>query len=588
MDFKSGKKSIAGLFSCKKQFVIPRFQREYTWSKIELNEFLDDILTRITINDEGTLDTSEYFWGSLLLVGDLDDQKKLEVDVVDGQQRITTMTIFLSVIAKMFAKEKKKGLSDALWEYVIGKDTNTQEFAILKNETPKPFFQFIIQKLVEEKIEPKNTEEEKILAANKFFKKHLSKTGIKNRLIKLNKLDVSEQNYVEILKVVRDQLLRSFVICISTTDEKYANMIFEILNAKGKELASVDLIKNAIFEQLDDKVPADTAKELWLSIRNNLCSRQQRIEFATFYRHFWIAYYGKVPDSKLYSEFQKKIKKDDDSYLRFLKEMDDASELYSSLLKPSLETDFENKKEYNFFITEMFAINNIFGIVQIRPVALSLLYLHKHKTFLTYKTFKNVCKGLSAFHLLYNAIASRRTSSLETPLNTFAHSLHDSQNADDVYEARKILKESLMELIPNEEEFVTNFAELKYSKENIPTNVLSKYILNKWEALISNSDVFESESSIEHILDENYNDEITKNIGNLLLLEQRINSDIPAGLTFAFKKEYYSQSKYNMAAEFIRENENTGDWDHEKIGMRSRLFATNFYRKLVELVSSIA
>lgn len=64
MDFKSGKKSISGLFTCKKQFVIPRFQREYTWGKIELSEFLDDILIRIGTNDEGVLQTSEYFWGS--------------------------------------------------------------------------------------------------------------------------------------------------------------------------------------------------------------------------------------------------------------------------------------------------------------------------------------------------------------------------------------------------------------------------------------------------------------------------------------------------------------------------------------------
>lgn len=588
MDFKSGKRSIAGLFSCKKQFVIPRFQREYTWSKIELNEFLDDILTRITINSDGTLDTSEYFWGSLLLVGDLDDQKKLEVDVVDGQQRITTMTIFLSVIAKLFDKQKETGLSNALWEYIIGKDTNTKEFAILKNETPKPFFQFIIQKLVEEKIEPKNTEEEKILAANKFFKQHLSKTGIKKRLTRLNKTDIAEQNYVEILKVVRDQLLRSFVICISTTDEKYANMIFEILNAKGKELASVDLIKNAIFEQLDDKVPADTAKELWLSIRNNLCGRQQRIEFATFYRHFWIAYYGKVPDSRLYSEFQKKIKKDDDAYLRFLKEMDDASVLYSSLLKPSLENDFDNKKEYNFFVTEMHAINNVFGIVQIRPVALALLYLHKHKTFLTYKAFRNICRGLSAFHLMYNAIASRRTSSLETPLNTFAHSLHDAKDSDDVYKARATLKDSLLELIPTEEEFLLNFVELKYSKENIPTNMLSKYILNKWEAIISDSDVFESEASIEHIIDENNDDETTKNIGNLLLLEQKINSGIPSGISLSSKKNYYINSKYKMVENFINEYSNDEEWTCEKTDERSKALATNLYNKLVELVNAIA
>ena len=380
MDFKSGKRTIGGLFSCKKQFVIPRFQREYTWGKIELNEFLDDILSRIKINDDGHLDTSEYFWGSLLLVGDLDDQKELGVNVVDGQQRITTMTIFLSVISKLFAKQKETGLSNALWEYVIGKDANTETYAVLKNETPKPFFQFIIQKLVEDKIEPKNTEEERILFANKFFKNNLSKTGIRKRLLRLDKKEVSERNYVDILKIVRDQLLRSFVICISTTDDEYANMIFEILNAKGKELASVDLIKNAIFEKLDSEVPADTAKELWLSIRNNLCGRNQRIEFATFYRHFWISHYGKVQDNKLYGDFLKKIPKNEESYLRFLHEMETASELYSIVLKPSLDMDFSNKKEYNFLITELNAINNTFGIVQVRPVILSLLYLEKYKS----------------------------------------------------------------------------------------------------------------------------------------------------------------------------------------------------------------
>lgn len=252
MDFKSSKKSIGGLFSCKKQFVIPRFQREYSWGKIELNEFLDDILTRIIINEDGKLDTSEYFWGSLLLVGDLDDQKILGVDVVDGQQRITTMTIFLSVITKLFIKKKEQGLADGLWEYVIGKDANTDIFAVLKNETPKPFFQFIIQQLEEEKMEPKNAEEEKILTANKFFKQNLSKTGLTKKLERLNKSELAKFDYVDLLKIIRDQLLRSYVICISTTDNEYANMIFEILNAKGKELASVDLIKNTIFEKLDD------------------------------------------------------------------------------------------------------------------------------------------------------------------------------------------------------------------------------------------------------------------------------------------------------------------------------------------------
>lgn len=586
MDFKSGKKSISGLFSCKKQFIIPRFQREYTWDKVELNEFIDDILSRIYVKN-GELDTTEYFWGSLLLVGDLDDQKELGVEVVDGQQRITTMTIFLSVIAKNFFKEKEQGLSDALWEYIIGKDANTKEFAVLKNETPKPFFQYIIQKIVEEKIEPKNTEEEKILKANKFFKSNLSKTGLMKRLKRLRKEDCCSFNYIDLLKIIRDQLLRSFVICITTTNTEYANMIFEILNAKGKELASVDLIKNAIFERLDDEVPADTAKETWLPIRNNLCSRSLRIEFASFYRHFWISHYGKVQDNKLYSDFLKKVQKTDESYLNFLKELDVSSRLYAILLKPNLELDFKNKKEYAFVITEFTAINNVFGIVQVRPVLLSLLDLRLRKNKLPYNLFRRIIKTLSCFHFAYNAICSRRTSSLESPLNVFAYNVFQASDKNEINHAVVQLKEELINLLPSEEEFVENFIQLKYSKLNISSNLLTKYVVNNWQCLLDNSDTFLPDSSIEHIKDEIENDEQTKLIGNLLLLEQRINSSIPSGLSFEDKKDYYKNSKYNSVNKFISDTLDFKKWDNDDIQARSISWAKEYYKKLFDTINSM-
>lgn len=586
MDFKSSKKSIGGLFSCKKQFVIPRFQREYSWGKIELNEFLDDILSRIVVNEDGKLDTSEYFWGSLLLVGDLDDQKILGVDVVDGQQRITTMTIFLSVITKLFLKKKEKGLAEALWEYVIGKDANTDIFAVLKNETPKPFFQFIIQQLEEEKMEPKNAEEEKILAANKFFKQNLSKAGLSKKLERINKSELTKFDYIDLLKIIRDQLLRSYVICISTTDNEYANMIFEILNAKGKELASVDLIKNAIFEKLDDSVPADKAKELWLKIRDTLCSRNQRIEFATFYRHFWTACYGKVQDNKLYSDFQKKIPKNNQAYLDFLKELETISKLYVKILKPNLDIDFENKKEYNFVITELNAINSVLGIVQIRPILISLFYINEYRDIISYKLFKKLIVGLSAFHFIYNGICSKRTSSLETPLNTAAFALYKATTKEAVQAAITTLKSSLIELIPTKEEFIEKFVELKFSKQNISSNMITKYTVNKWQNIISGSDTMVQDSSIEHILDENQENELSLSIGNLLLLEQKINSIIPHGLSLKEKLEYYKSSKYEIVTEFIKDYKQD-IWENSDIKARGKAWAEIYYSRIKAVIESI-
>lgn len=69
--------------------------------------------------------------------------------------------------------------------------------------------------------------------------------------------------FVEILKALRDQILNTTFVSISTDDSKQANSIFEILNAKGKSLAHIDLIKNKIFETLTDVEPADFAEEQW-------------------------------------------------------------------------------------------------------------------------------------------------------------------------------------------------------------------------------------------------------------------------------------------------------------------------------------
>lgn len=583
MDFKSGKKSITSLFSCKKQFVIPRFQREYTWSKVELNEFLDDILTRIRLNDE-KLDTTEYFWGSLLLVGDLDDQKTLEVNVVDGQQRITTMTIFLSVIAKLFAANKNEGLSNALWEYIIGKDANTESFAVLKNETPKPYFQFTIQKLKEEEINPSNAEEEKILEANKFFKSNLSKSGLKKRFQRLKKEELTDVDYIELLKVIRDQLLRSYVICISTEDKEYANMIFEILNAKGKELASVDLIKNAIFEKLKSEVPADTAKELWLQIRNNLCSRGNRIEFATFFRHFWIMRYGKVQDSKLYSDFQSKVKKTEECYLELLKEMKHFSGIYSLLLSPQT-TDFENKKEYNFIITELKSINDVYGIVQIRPVLMSLYHQHITKGQINLKQFKKIVIAISRFHLVYNAVCSKRTSSLEKPINTFAHELFLCNNTEEIKQCLKIYIDSLTVLLPNEDEFTEGFRRFKFSKQPISTNVMAKHLVNIFEMLVSKTDIFEVNSSIEHILDENPENENSLLMGNLLLLEQSINSSIPQS-DLKDKISYYEKSKYKMVSLFLDKYNSKQVFCNDDIEERGKELSKETYSILSQLIKN--
>lgn len=92
MNIKPQDKTIKELLFSGRQFIIPRFQREYSWDRKNYKEFLDDMLNCLIVS-EGKVNYDQYFLGTMLFVGDCFEGDKSEIDVVDGQQRLTTITI---------------------------------------------------------------------------------------------------------------------------------------------------------------------------------------------------------------------------------------------------------------------------------------------------------------------------------------------------------------------------------------------------------------------------------------------------------------------------------------------------------------
>ena len=99
--------------------------------------------------------------------------------------------------------------------------------------------------------------------------------------------------------------------------------------------------------------------------------------------------------------------------------------------------------------------------------------------------------------------------------------------------------------------------------------------------------MFELESSVEHISDEKTDDPVTLNIGNLILLEQRINSSIPCNKEITEKREYYQKSKYTSVHTFLEKTKDKTTWNDTDIKSRSRTFAEDYYDKLVDLIKKI-
>lgn len=87
MNIKPAGKTIRALLKSGRQFMIPRFQRDYSWEKKNSEEFLDDIIKGLSCKN-GKIETSSYFLGTMLFIGNYDEKNDKEIQVVDGLQRI--------------------------------------------------------------------------------------------------------------------------------------------------------------------------------------------------------------------------------------------------------------------------------------------------------------------------------------------------------------------------------------------------------------------------------------------------------------------------------------------------------------------
>jgi len=210
MEFKAHPRTIRDALTLPRRYVIPRFQREYSWEAEELEELWDDLLDSIKI-ENNMLVASEYFIGSLVLVGDDDDTRNIDRQVVDGQQRLMTFTVAFSVLSQLFKKIEEEKLSEIVHNYIIGEDENGKAYTKVVSETPKPFFQYRIQrKDIDFTQLPKTKEEERILAAYVFFENKLEQKNILKELAA--RFPGQELSYGDALKLFRDHGITNYKI----------------------------------------------------------------------------------------------------------------------------------------------------------------------------------------------------------------------------------------------------------------------------------------------------------------------------------------------------------------------------------------
>ena len=565
MNFSPQDMDVKTLFKTYPTFRIPVFQRDYSWDKQFYKRFIDDIISGInSVGD--SLSNNVYFIGTMVFSGNSNENS---IDVVDGQQRLTVITILLSVISNKLMECGEKGLSDATFRYVKDINDNDEPIRHLISDTSYPYFDCYVQSKEKTNIpEVETEEEENIKQTYDFFNIYLSCEKLKEQNLIFKDFD-----YVKILLAVRDQILESKLIAIVTSDKDSAYMIFEILNAKGKNLASIDLIKNIVFEKLhnDKNGGIGYAESVWEGVKKTLRDRDGSIGLATFYRHYWISKFKKETNNKLYDSFKSYIKKDE--YLDFLKDLEKESKNYISIVNPKIE-DHGNRQEYKWLVQSLQSFGSIFNVVQSRIILLALLDIKKRELIST-PSFKKAIQYLENFIFAYTNISKKQANIYETNFSKLAIKLRKTESKSGTNTIlNELLYDTFNSKLPKYEEFEEGFVRLAYSgRKNLPTNVLAKYVLKKLNQYFEKRDFFSDDTSVEHIVNEKSEDNDTCLIGNLICLETRLNNDA-SDLKYIEKREVYNKSKYEQVKTFISEY---SDFDIEAAKVRSKKMAREYY-----------
>lgn len=247
-------------------YKIPRFQRPYSWDKENIQEFWDDIHNH---------KASEFFIGSMVVY-----VKGNYRHIVDGQQRLTTITILLAALRDKFNSTNLEKQANGLQKLIERTNLDDDNEFVIQTSSSYPFFQQQIQNFGDQKKYTPPGEEEILLKEAYDQLQQLIDTSIDKEPTQIKKKKALES--------IRDKLLSLKAIYVEVDNEDDAYVIFETLNTRGKGLTSADLLKNHLAKQFrQSNANNDTISIQWKKIRDNIDSIEiSDIKLDNFVYHF--------------------------------------------------------------------------------------------------------------------------------------------------------------------------------------------------------------------------------------------------------------------------------------------------------------
>lgn len=504
-----------GKFISDSTIVVPFYQRAYAWEEKNVEELLQDI-------DQAQ--PHDYFIGSIVI-----NQTKEEGvwEVVDGQQRLATIIIIYSAIRDFLKKNSDtKGADEFERDYICKIDKRSKE-PIPRLKLSDDDNDYFLSKII------KNTEKKEQKESHKRINEayQFAYKFIENKI----KLDNNKHDYIFNLDdFIKDKVI---IIIVKVPDESNAFTIFETLNDRGLALSQADLIKNHLFKQAGGRLKE--AQNCWSGMSGAIEAAQDEEEIIKYIRYFWSSRNGLTRDKVLFLEIKNNTNNPNLS-LTFLNELKSATNKYLALLNSNHDFWNDHTKTTKEYIETL----NGLGLYQNRPLLLAILNQFDKKE--TEKAFK-LTLSWSVRNLITGSIPG---GTLEREFSNQAKKINHGEikNSKDLFNSAK-------KLIPTDAQFKEAFSIATVSKNNLAQYYLieieKSYSPTTGKIVTKNFDIVNLEHILPQVITEKKDwpefDEEThkfsyKKIGNLTLLNTKINSDLKSG-SFINKKEEYKKSE---------------------------------------------
>jgi rloF protein len=533
-----------------KFFTIPQFQRPYSWGKEQLSDFWEDFI------EKSSHEQTEHFFGSMVVYA----LSNKDFGVVDGQQRLTTLTILLCVIRDQFDELGNDNLGSGIHRLIQREDLDFQSKFVVTSETTTPYFQDFIQVRGNSKIKDKraNREEKRIQEARTYLKERLN--------CELSSC-ADDAAQVEKLIKIRKSILASKIILITLDNISDAYVIFETLNTRGLELSYSDLLKNYLLELIGNNDGYDYFNNGWQRILQDLSfSQEKEVNIDQFIYHYWNSVFKYSRKKDLYNAAKSHIGDDPEIAMNFFEDLRKNARYYVVISSPNVAHELDKHipaKMQN-------SLNAIlqFKVKQANSGLLSLMRAYQDD-FIKEKQACSAFRSIENFHFIFTAINSSRSSeTVQRRYCLFAQKIESFMRSDEKENRGKICKNiqneikslqgKLSDALPERVEFETRFRKIRYIPNSPKTTQLIRYILNNIRAHFGISSKDDSTMTIEHIIpcswagktaddleidksSPSYFEgvmpkDMVNSIGNLVLINKDLNNEL-GNMTFDEKRE---------------------------------------------------